>query len=117
MRHPLPTVHIRTPLSGGPAQSSLGVRVTQSDGSEFPLELRNAKATINIDWKTGTPVAVDFQAVAGFDVELTAGVRYVTLNGIRYRLVRDDPQPAASGGEADSLPFQYFAENLDVRML
>jgi hypothetical protein len=106
--HPLPTVQIRTPLGSTNAVSSLGAKIKQSDGSEFPLLLTHAKATVNIDWNSGDAITVDFETVGGFDIELTAGVRFITLNGVRYRLVEDQPPTPykESRVESASLPWR-----------
>ncbi len=104
--HPLPTVQIRTPLAGVHAVSSLKAKVTQSDGSEFPLALEHA--TVHIDWESGAPITVDLTAVIGIDAEVIAGVRFITINGVRYRLVEDQP-PAPykeSRVESASLPWR-----------
>lgn len=72
------------------AYSSLAAKITQSDGRPLPLGFQNAKATLNLDWESGEAITVDFRAVTGFGFEVVAGIRYLEIDGRKFRLVEVD---------------------------
>lgn len=64
---------------------SKAAKITQADGSNFPLYVQ--RAIIDIDWGTMAPVTVDLKCIGGFAVEAAAGLRNIEINGKTYRLV------------------------------
>lgn len=79
-----PIVHISTPNLGDRV-SAWDATIRQDDGSTFPLGV--SKATIEIDWESGSPVVAHLEVKDGFSVEAAATVQSITINGKRYQLV------------------------------
>lgn len=65
--------------------SSRHTTIKQADGTDLPFAF--AKAVVTVDYNEYLPVTVELTAVGGFEVELAAGLRIITLNGKRYQLV------------------------------
>jgi hypothetical protein len=86
MNNPLPTIIIRAHAAEGcTAISPLNATIAQRDGTELPLHIQ--KAVVTIDWGTREPVTVDIKAIGGFAADMAAGLRYIGIDGRKFRLV------------------------------
>jgi hypothetical protein len=85
--NPLPTTIIRVPkpesLYGG--VNPFACDLVTSDGKPFPLAV--TKAIVTLDWNSHEPVTLDIKAMGGFEAEVAAGLRYIEINGRKFRLV------------------------------
>lgn len=83
---PSPSVIIRVPKpSNSRGVSSRDASIEQSDGQPFPLDVVSANVFIN--WDSGVPVLVNLECAGGLAMEAAAGIRFITIGGVVYRLV------------------------------